>query len=160
MTRTLTTNEIKAANNKKASVKNANKNAPAKVAPVKHVNKKAAEAALAETKERKARVTNKDNRSNGTFTLVRRNDNRIRLTSGGKTIATIQLGKKVCSIHTATNDVYGKYLDKVTEYTMGPNSYKLTVASSEVDTVARELFGTCEERIIEEAPAKAEEVKA
>lgn len=112
-----------------------------------------------EKKEKKVR-SNKDNRSNGTFELVRRNDNRIRLTSNGKTIATIQMGVKKCSIHTATKDVFEALEEElqktVTEYKMGPNSYKLPVETEKVDEVARALFGTCEELIVTPKEEKTE----
>lgn len=98
--------------------------------------------------------SNLENRSNGKFSLVRRNDNRIRIVSGGKTIGTIQVGTRKCSIHTATKDVFDVLEEEVrktvTEVKMGPNSYKLSVDTDKVDATARAIFGECEELIIEE----------
>ena len=121
--------------------------------------------APAPEQKKPVRATNKDNRTNGTYQLVRRNDNRVRITSGSKTIATVQVGTKKCSIHTATNDVFKNYLEKVVPYTMGPNSYKLSCKTEEIDTILAELFGECQgsnkgvdDKTI--VPAKVEEATA
>lgn len=101
-----------------------------------------------------------DNRTNGKFTLVRRNDNRIRLISDNKTIALVQVGSRKSLICAAVKEVFDgldaktkKLVVPVTN--MGPNKFKLPVDTSELDTLARKLFGECDELIV----AKTEEEK-
>ena len=116
-----------------------------------------------------------NNRTNGKFTLARRNDNRIRLISDGKTIALVQVGTNKSLICAAVKEVFDG-LDKKTKElvvpvtNMGPNKFKLPVDTKDVDALARKLFGECDELIVtkkeegngetEKKPAPAKKVQA
>lgn len=102
--------------------------------------------------EKKTR-TIANNRTNGKFTLARRNDNRIRLISDGKTIALVQVGTNKSLICAAVKEVFDgldaktkKLVVPVTN--MGPNKFKLPVETNKLDELARKLFGECDELIV------------
>ena len=117
----------------------------------------------AQVTEKKATRTNANNRTNGKFTLVRRNDNRVRVVSDGKTIATLEVGKNKSSIAVPGKDAFNKLSAKmkeaITEGNYGPNKFKVPVDTKDLDTVARKLFGECDELIVEKKEEKAGEKK-
>ena len=127
-------------------------------APEKKTEVKTPKAPKAEEKKTRSIA---GNRTNGKFVLVRRNDNRIRLVSDGKTIGLVQVGARKSLICAAVKEVFDGLDAKTKELVvpvtnMGPNKFKLPVDTDKVDEVARTLFGECEELIIEAKPEKKE----
>ena len=104
--------------------------------------------------DKKGRKSNAGNKGDGTFYFVRRNDNRVRIVSNGATLATVQVGSKLCSVHTPLkSDFDPLFIDtpdtpapfkalEVKEVKMGPNNFKVVVDTPRIDTLLGVLFGT------------------